>query len=126
MATSVLVNSKTPVVLSFLRLAFVISPSLISKVPTSVESSYPSGACVSQNSYLPSGRVNLFPSLLEVKSTLMCLFCSSRPTISILAPSIFSPVETSVLVKSTSPVLTLFSAVIVLVSPSLSITKLKS
>ena len=125
-ATSVLVKISFPVVLSFFKLAFIISPPLISKVPTSVESSYPSGCWVSLNSYLPSGKVNLLPAKLEVNSNLTCLFCYSIPTISILAPSIFCPFVTSVLVKSTSPVLTLFSAVTVLVSPSLSITKLKS
>ena len=107
--TSVLVKLTVPVFLSFLRLALVIWPSLISKLPTSLLSLYPSGAVTSLNSYFPSGRLNLFPSLLEVNSIIMCLFWASNPVILILAPSITLPLVTSVLVKSNSPTFTVLA-----------------
>ncbi|EDT23854.1 BspA-related protein [Clostridium perfringens B str. ATCC 3626] len=117
--TSVLVKIKSPCFLSSLRLAFVISPSFISNVPTSLFILYPSGANVSSNVYFPSGSVNLLPSLEEVNSMFICLFCGSNPVILTLAPSIESPVVTSVLLKSNSPVFTVLATSIFSNCPSL-------
>ncbi len=70
---------------------------------------YSSGAKVSSNVYFPSGRLNLLPSLEEVNSMFICLFCGSNPVILTLAPSIVSPVVTSVLLKSNPPVFTVLA-----------------
>ncbi len=117
--TSVLVKIKSPCFLSSLRLALVICPSFISNVPTSLFILYSSGAKVSSNVYFPSGRLNLLPSLEEVNSMFICLFCGSNPVILTLAPSIVSPVVTSVLLKSNPPVFTVLATSIFSNCPSL-------
>ena len=79
---SVFVNSKLPFVGWFFNSAFTTSPfSFISNSPTSVDNSYPSGACVSSNVYFPTFNSNLFPSLLDINSI---TFPLSRPSVHVI------------------------------------------
>ena len=88
----------------FFNSALTISPSsFISNFPTSLLRIYPFGATISLIWYLPIGSLNLFPFFEEINSIFMWLLVSLTPTISILAPSNISPLDMSVLEKSTIP-----------------------